>query len=342
MKKCITSLVPAICLVVLLVPLPGTVSGHGMPNPNPAEHRYPTANSEGSPEDNWREKGIISIHNVKEDHAATKQTVTSERGQIGDNSESLIWTWGKFEGDVPLSIGVTFTEPALDDMFTAEPDGDFPRLLPHLAAPELEPGRVYDIPFPAKVRETTPFNHMGWFANQQGHAPQGIFDLAHVDVHFFTITLEERQAISGQLTDPKLLELAPEGFLPDDYFLPMIPNTDLPGTNDAEQGLHWVDQFAPEFQGERFRQIFIYGTYDGQVNFWEPMITKQFFEDLRAFLNDLQSTGKSIALTFVIKQPTKFLKTSYYPTRYTIRYNASTSEFSVSLDKFVQRVGEIN
>jgi hypothetical protein len=178
---------------------------------------------------------------------------------------------------------------------------------------------------------------MGWFANQQGHAPPGVFDLAHIDVHFFTITVEERQAISGQLTDPKLLEFPPEGFLPADYFLPLIPGTDLPGTNDAEQGLHWVDRFAPEFQGELFRQIFIFGTYGGQVNFWEPMITKQFFEDLRAFLNDLQSTGKKIALTFAIKQPTKFLQTSYYPTRYTIRYNARAGEFTVSLDGFVQR-----
>jgi hypothetical protein len=196
------------------------------------------------------------------------------------------------------------------------------------------------MPFPKKVRRTTPFNHMGWFANQEGHSPEGVFDTAHIDVHFFTITPQERQQISGDLDDPKLLKLPPKRFLPTDFFLPTIPGTDgIPGTNDAEQGLHWVDKFAPEFQGKPFRQIFIYGSYDGKVNFWEPMITKAFFEDLRDFLNALESTGEEIALTFAIKQPAKFLETSYYPTRYTIRYDATTEEFTVSLDGFVRRKG---
>lgn len=87
------------------------------------------------------------------------------------------------------------------------------------------------------------------------------------------------------------------------------------------------------------RRIII-GSYNGKVNFWEPMITKQFFEDLRAFLNDLMSTGKKIALTFAIKQPKKFHKSSYYPTHYTIRYNAVVGEFTVSLDNFVWRKGK--
>jgi hypothetical protein len=303
--------------------------------------------------------------------------VTTDRMQIGDNPEALIWTFGKFRGDVPLSIGVSFTDPALIDMFTAMPDGVFPYALPHLTAPQLAPARVYnlDLPdnvhqkhdmgspgkmrknynirFPEKVRSTTPFDHMGWFANAQGHAPLGVFDVPHVDVHFFTITVEDRKAISGQLDDPKLLAYPPADFLPADFCLPTVPPpfpppcktipdltaTDIPGSNDSEQGLHWVDQFAPELRGEPFRQIFIFGSYDGKVDFWEPMITKQFFEDVRSFLTDLQSTGHTIALTFDIKQPEQFLVTSYYPTQYTIRYDADAGEFSVSLDNFVLRNG---
>jgi hypothetical protein len=211
----------------------------------------------------------------------------------------------------------------------------------------------YNVRFPEKVRSTTPFDHMGWFANAQGHAPLGVFDVPHVDVHFFTITVEERKAISGQLDDPKLLAYPPAGFLPADFCLPTVPPpfpppcktvpnltaTDIPGSNDSQQGLHWVDQFAPELRGEPFRQIFIFGSYDGKVNFWEPMITQQFFEDVRSFLTDLQSTGHKVSLTFDIKQPAQFLKMSYYPTQYTVHYDADLKEFSVSLDNFVLQKG---
>jgi hypothetical protein len=336
MRKLPLFLVPAVLLVLLFVPFQDTVSGDDP------------------------------------DHDPT-YLVTTERMQIGNNPDALIWTWGRFQGDVPQSIGVSFTDLALIDMFTAPPDGVFPYSLPHLTAPELEPARVYnlDLPvnvhkkhdmaspgkmgknynirFPEKVRSTTPFDHMGWFANAQGHAPRGVFDMPHVDVHFFIITVEDRKAISGQLDDPKLLAYPPAGFLPADFCLPLavfppqcktlttLTASDIPGSNDSEQGLHWVDQLAPELRGEPFRQIFIFGSYDGKVNFWEPMITKQFFEDVRSFLTDLQSTGHTIAVTFDIKQPEQFLETSYYPTQYSIRYDADAGEFSVSLDNFVLR-----
>jgi hypothetical protein len=178
----------------------------------------------------------------------------------------------------------------------------------------------------------------------------------HVDVHFFTITVEERKAIKGGVDpkvpenfDPGIFIYPAPGFLPADFCLPTVPppcpppcktlatltETDIPGSNDAEQGLHWVDSFAPELRGEPFRQIFIFGSYNGEVNFWEPMITKQFFEDVRSFVKDLESTEKSIEVTFAIKQPEKFLERGFYPRQYTIRYDAEAGEFSVSLDNFV-------
>jgi hypothetical protein len=259
-------------------------------------------------------------------------------------------------------------------MFTAQPAGDFPYLLPHLTAPHLEPARVYNLEFPDKVHEghkmtaaekkrrrynlgfpeivrhTTPFDHMGWFANLQGHSPPGVFDVPHVDVHFFTISVEERMDISGKLDDP-MVTYPPVGFLPADFCLPLavfppqcktlatLTKADIPASNDAEQGLHWVDSLAPELRGKPFEQIFIFGSYNGEVNFWEPMITKDFFEKVRSFVKDLESTGKNIELTFAIKQPAKFLKTHYYPTHYSISYDADAEEFSVSLDNFVLRRG---
>ncbi len=97
-------------------------------------------------------------------------------------------------------MGISFTEEALEEMFVVtDPDGEFPRLVPHLATEDFEPPgednqfdavRVYDFSFPDMVVEKTPFNHMGWYANAEGHAPTDIFDFPHVDVHFFNISLE--------------------------------------------------------------------------------------------------------------------------------------------------------
>jgi hypothetical protein len=310
MKKLIPFLVPAVLLVSVFLPVQGAISG-------PTESGF--------------------------------HEVTTARRQIGENPEALIWTWGLFEGSIPLSIGVTFTDPALEAMFTAAFNG-FPRALSHLTAPHLAPARVYDLPFPEKVRRKTPFDHVGWFANAQGHNPLLVFGVPHVDIHFFTITVKERAAISGELNDPKLLEFPPAGFLPADFCLPLftavppfckllsnLTDTDIPGSNDAEQGLHWVDSFAPELTGKPFEQIFIYGSYDGEVNFWEPMITKQFFEKVRSFLTDLQATEDTIVLTFAIKQPEQFHEAGFYPTLYSIRYDAEARVFSVSLDDFVKR-----
>jgi hypothetical protein len=88
-------------------------------------------------------------------------------------------------------------------MFTTLPQEDIPYLLPHLTRPHLGPARVYNLDFldkvhkahdaaspekvrrrynmsfPVIVRKTTPFDHMGWFANAQGHAPPGVFDVPH-------------------------------------------------------------------------------------------------------------------------------------------------------------------
>lgn len=331
-------LLPVMLLSLIFFEAPAAMSGGGGPGSAMTSSPSPV--------------GVDQIQASVASREHGTQFVAIDPMQIGNDPDSLIWSWGRFQGRNPQSIGVSFTEQALDDMFTAEFNG-FPRELEHVTAPHLEPGRVYDVPFPDEVKRWTPFDHVGWFANAQGHLGPG-FNVPHADVHFFTITLEQRGEINGELDDPNLTVYPPPGFLPEDFCLfvgPPFPpercekledvtGDDVPVTNDAEQGVHWIDSLAPELRGEPFRQVFIYGSYNGEVNFWEPMITKKLFQDVRAFLNDLESTGETVELTFAIKQPEKFHDTDFYPTQYTIGYDAEAGEFTVSLDDFVRRKGE--
>lgn len=257
-----------------------------------------------------------------------------------------IYTWGAFDSqDAPTSIGVTFTKDALGQSFIVDDndpsDGLFPRRVNHLSMPEtpdmpegFAASRVFDVLFPSKVIDKTPFNHMGFYSNSEGHSPTGIYDLPHLDVHFFLGTIADRELITGMPEDNNdLYNLPAPGYLHPDYIAPTIPGTDILGTGDAKQGIHWVDRTTPELSGQRFGQTFIFGSYADQVNFWEPMITREFMEML-------SDENKSEKLTFSIKQPSRFLEQGYYPLEYSISYNHDFQEYTVSLDKMTLRLAD--
>lgn len=67
-------------------------------------------------------------------------------------------------------------------------------------------------------------------------------------------------------------------------------------------GAHWVDVTTPELNGQPFTQTFLYGSYNGKVAFYEPMITKAFID-----------ANASFERTFGI--PTKYKTSGYYPTK---------------------------
>ena len=89
-------------------------------------------------------------------------------------------------------------------------------------------------------------------------------------------------------------------------------------------GAHWLDQNAQELHGHHFTATFIYGSYDGHFIFLEPMITKAFLEGKPCFTEE-------------IKLPAKYEKPGYYPTRYSVRYDAQKQEYNIALEGFTKR-----
>jgi len=90
-------------------------------------------------------------------------------------------------------------------------------------------------------------------------------------------------------------------------------------------GAHWVDVTSPELNPEHpalFTQTFIFGSYNGKVIFYEPMITHAFLKNTSEYERP-------------IPQAAKFQKSGYYPTKMKVSKHDGVTE--VILDNFVFR-----
>lgn len=196
----------------------------------------------------------------------------------------------------PRGVGVTFTEAALSGL----------------------PGMhtEYVLPLPPQAR-LTPFDHIGVDWNPRGHVPPGIYDVPHFDFHFYMIPPGAREGITATGADMvRVSRVPPRGQLPAGY-------VQAPG-GEPRMGAHWVDGASREFHGGTFTRTFVYGTYDGRVIFYEPMVT-------RAFLNTWPNE------VLPVKQPAAYAASGYYPTRYSIRYDPQSRQYTVALEGLTYR-----
>jgi hypothetical protein len=191
------------------------------------------------------------------------------------------------ENDTPISIGIFLTEKALENL----PDSDAQYVL------TFHP-----------VANSTQFTHVLFDYNPQGHEPPGVYDVEHFDVHFYTIPIAEREGIY----DFGLCDIEPDAqYIPPDYFR-------APGCV-PEMGAHWLDLLAPEFNGQPFTRTFIWGSYDGEFNFFEPMITTEY----------LRSEPME---TVEIRQPAAFQTDGFYPMDYSISYETNPDAYRIALE----------
>jgi len=189
---------------------------------------------------------------------------------------------------VPVSVGVTLSEKALEKL----PDQmqDWVLFLPGQAESDFYTHALID-----------------W--NPEGHEPPGIYDLPHFDVHFYIISNEERMSIGPN-------DQAQFDNLPDPIYVPPL-YAKTPG-GVPQMGAHWVDVLSPEFHGETFTKTFIWGSYDGEFIFWEPMITRDY---LLSHPND----------EVQLRLPLAYQREGYYPTKYKVYYSTSPEEYTVAL-----------
>lgn len=165
----------------------------------------------------------------------------------------------------------------------------------------------------------TAFRHVLLNWNPHGHEPPGIYDTPHFDFHFYNIDDAKRLAIDP--ADPEYQRKAerkpaPES-VPGRYIMPAP-------LAFARMGVHWVDTTSAELRGEPFTHTLIYGTWDGEVIFAEPMITKAFLESKSRF-------------DAALPAPARDRHAGFYPSGYSVRWDAAAKEYRIALTGLARR-----
>lgn len=237
----------------------------------------------------------------------------------------------------PAAVGVRFTRGAFEQLpphknrhsrcFDLNHDAN-------ISAAECvgDEERILELPDEIVGRAQLPFKWVAVNWNAEGHHPPApkpgqaparpIYARPHFDFHFFAWDRERIEAIEpgpcGEFVDCDDYErgrkalaarYVPEGHIDLGIVVPRMGN-------------HLLDSRSPELvdPSTPFTRTFIYGAFDGELIFWEPMITLDF----------LLSSPNSC---FEIRQPKAFRRSAYYPTSYCVRDQGTTR--TVSLEGFV-------
>ena len=209
----------------------------------------------------------------------------------------------------PAELGIALDEKALDGLPTAEMEYQF------------------DFQLPAQAPAPYKFAELNW--NPHGHEPPGVYDVPHFDFHFYTVSKAERDAIVP--SDPNYAAEAnnlPTGaYVPPFYIVPGLPSTQAV----PQMGVHWLDVRSPELQAllgnpagyQPFTKTFIYGSWNGQFTFVEPMVTL-------AYLRTQPDVTSPISV------PAQYAEPGWYPTSYRVTYDAQAKEYRVALSSMTQ------
>lgn len=260
----------------------------------------------------------------------------AEYGESAPRGDGTLTAYSQVDQGRPTAVGLLLTQDALQGLpydpptaglWCYDKDGDGQVDPMHECAGGYEDVLHLGEEFRSEV--DSPFTYVLNNWNPHGHMPPGVYDKPHFDVHFYTNANEERLAIRPgpcevlvHCDDYPLGKNLPE----EQYRHPDFEDLDA---LEPAMGNHLADLTAPEHHGEPFTHTFIYGTWDGEVTFYEPMVTLEWFEGL---------AGGSIGdECFPIKQPEAWQESGWYPTEYCLDYRANRQELTASLQEFVYR-----
>ncbi len=226
------------------------------------------------------------------------------------------------EKGVPIEIGMSFDAKSLNGLPgpTAES-----RKGGHLGHTMLN---EFLLPLPR--RNPTPYRLLALNWNPAGHEPPGVYDIPHFDFHFYVIPLDDRNAIvpSDPLFQTKANRLPSPEFIAPGYL--NLPPPPAPANAVPMMGVHFSDLSSPELQPPTspnhatFTRTFIYGSWDGNVIFQEPMITVDYLRT--------QPDG-----VFPVAMAQRYSPAGYYPSAYRVTYDAKKSEYRIGLSNLVWR-----
>lgn len=273
----------------------------------------------------------IALGSCAPGHASAPELYRSDPAEFGHGNVST-FVQVDAAGDV-LSIGVRLSASALEDL-PLEPDGTAPCF--DVDGNGTEDARTEcfmmlrrDLHLPtAASHATTPFGYVQFNYNPEGHPPPAppVYAEPHFDFHFYLVGLEDvkeiRTGSCGFFIDCEAFERArvpvEAKYMPPGYI--------EVGAAAGEEGNHLLLSTSPELGDPPadFTHTFIFGSYDGHIIFYEPMIAAS------VFTRDLDECH-------AIAEPMAWEVAGSYPTRYCLRYLPDEEAYSVSLESFVRR-----
>ena len=247
---------------------------------------------------------LLAFSSCKKDNNEKKEEKIF-KSEVQSFQHGKAWTWyEEDESKNPVRLAIAFDDAALNSLDT---NG--------ATSPGHHHQNSLSLKFHSKASVVTPFNHALLDWNPKGHEPEIIYGIPHFDFHFYMQSETDRLAIPLYEHDSTKFKNAPApGYMPPTYI--------NPGGGVPQMGAHWIDFTTPEINGQAFTQTFLMGSYDGNVTFWEPMITGKFFRENPGFQRS-------------IPQPTRYQKTGWYPTK--MRIEKKDGVNSVILEGFVNR-----
>lgn len=221
----------------------------------------------------------------------------------------------------PVEVGVALSAEALDSL---------PALSPEHAPGTHGPSQAYLLELPAHNPTPYRFVEVDW--NPMGHG--GPYTAPHFDFHFYRVPLAVRNEIV--LEDPAFAEKAarlpaademPAGYVSTHVLLKTTPA----GMTVPRMGLHWLDIKSPELPpaNRPFTATFIVGSWNGQVIFDEPMVTRDFIL--------AQRTGPATADSIPLPLAQRYVPAGYYPVSYAVRWDSEAREYRIALKGLTPR-----
>jgi hypothetical protein len=215
----------------------------------------------------------------------------------------------------PIEVGVALSAAALEGLPKQAPDHG-----PGTHGPYSE----YLLELPADNPTPYRFVELDW--NPHGHG--GPYTAPHFDFHFYRVPLATRNEID--LRDPEFASKAARLPAPDEMparyaSTHVLLNTTPAGMTVPRMGLHWIDSASPELppSNKPFTGTFIIGSWNGQVIFDEPMVTRDYIL--------AQRTGPATADSTPLPIARRYAPAGYYPVSYGIKWDEDKQEYRIAL-----------
>ena len=259
-----------------------------------------------------------------------------EKAKLGNGTVSTYIVLDQKQGGAPLEVGVAMSEAAMEGL---------PAPMAMTAEEMKKAGHsnmtVYLLDLPSQ--NPTPYKFVQFDWNAAGHEPAGIYDLPHFDFHFYTVDRDVRASIVP--SDPRYAEKAanlPGAQYRAPFYIDAATAAGAPpaAVTVPEMGLHWLDVRSPELQGmagnpagfKPFTKTFIYGSWDGQFIFDEPMITRAYIMAKRT------ATDPAVRDEIIpVSVPPRHAVAGFYPGAYRITYDAQAKEYRIALTQLAWR-----